>query len=807
MSSDAPSAARDRNAADNKPKHQNRLVNAKSPYLLQHAENPVDWYEWGPEAFEKAKREDKPIFLSVGYSACHWCHVLAHESFEDEVTAKLMNEYYVNIKVDREERPDVDRLYMTYLQATTEGKESMQVLTVCSGLTPELHPFFAGTYFPPGNFRQVLVKLAEVWEEDPERCRSTGKQVIEQLREATEAARTCPSLPSHTRPSIDSPGSSIARTAGFGRAPKFPQVSTTTGFLARFAAAEQRSPAAKVSTSPSSSSAGQPPSAQEVLSYLDAEPHGEEAGADLEGETGRPAKAAGGQTDAARALEMAVFTMGRIYAGGVHDHVGGGVARYSVDERWHVPHFEKMLYDQAQLLRSALELYLLVPEGDPQRAPLLALARSILAYLPTLTSLAGGFFSAEDADSLPTFDSTKKREGAFYTWTAAEIDAVLGGVKLGEDSLSKGVMKAADVFKWTYGVEEDGNCDPGHDIQGELKAQNVLYLAHTHEETAHMFGISGVEAERILTDSLAALKDWRAKNRPRPHLDDKFVTAWNGLMISGLALAAEVLPGAEGRQALGMAEDAAKFIKGSMYDSETGELCRSWREGKGPRGVTEDYAFLVQGLLDLYEASGKEEYATWAILLQEKQDELFFDEDNGGYFTSAPDEHILIRMKDAQDGAEPSAASVTLANLYRLSHIAEDHHAEFAKKAASVLQSNAQLLEHAPFALGSMLANAMVHERGYVQMIVTESPAASPQSPALKTIRKRFMPHRVLIHFDPNAPPKKVAKANGTLRSLVEHPEEKPRDGDVRPNVRVCQDFTCGLPIYELSELESDLNA
>ncbi|KAH9932269.1 Six-hairpin glycosidase-like protein [Fomitopsis serialis] len=708
-----------------------------------------------------------------------------------------MNEHYVNIKVDREERPDVDRLYMTFLQATTGGGGwPMSVW-----LTPELHPFFAGTYFPPGNFRQVLMKLADVWEDDPQRCRSTGQQVIEQLREATltpaspsgSANLPIPSLAQQTF-------SRLARQfdsthGGFGRAPKFPQVATTTGFLARFAAAERRPSATKAASSTSS----EPPSADEVLSYLDAEPH--EAG-DLEGETGRPAKTAGAQSGASRAAEMAAFTMGRIYAGGVHDHVGGGVARYSVDERWHVPHFEKMLYDQAQLLRSTLELYLLLSETDTQRAPLIALARSILAYLPVLTSPDGGFFSAEDADSLPTFESTKKREGAFYTWTAAEIDEILS--KAGQ--AGQGVMKAADVFKWAYGVEDTGNCDPTHDIQGELKGQNVLYLAHSHEETARMFGIEVAGVERVLNSSLSALKEWREKNRPRPHLDDKVVAGWNGLMISGLALAAEVLPGEEGRQAMRMAEGAARFVREKMYNPDTAELCRSWREGKGPRGVTEDYAFLTQGLLDLYEASGNEGYALWAIRLQEKQDELFFDKDGGGYYTSAPDPHILIRMKDAQDGAEPSAASVTLSNLYRLTHIAEDYHTEFAKKASSVLQSNAQLLEHAPFALGAMLANAMVHERGYVQMIVTESPTASPESSVLNTIRKRYMPHRVLIHFDPTAPPRELAKANGTLRSLVDDADKKAASGDMKPSVRVCKNFTCGLPVYDLTELESVLD-
>ncbi|KAI8968808.1 hypothetical protein BD414DRAFT_582030 [Trametes punicea] len=721
--------------------HLNRLAKAKSPYLLQHAENPVDWYEWGHEAFDKAKRENKPIFLSVGYSACHWCHVLAHESFEDEVTAKIMNEHYVNIKVDREERPDVDRLYMTFLQATSGGGGwPMSVW-----LTPDLHPFFAGTYFPPGQFRQVLLKLAEFWENDRERCIHSGKQIIEALKETSNIA---PERDIDVKPLADEVLRRLqkrfdSRDGGFEHAPKFPSPAQTTHFLARYAALHLSDPNAS-----------------------------EEE-----------------KKNARAARDMAVYTMVKIYNGGIHDVVGGGFSRYSVDERWHVPHFEKMLYDEAQLLSSSLELYQLLPASSRDKKTLELMAKDIVSYVAKdLRSPEGGFYSAEDADSLPTNDSTLKKEGAFYVWTAKQIDELLG--------------PDAELFRYHFGVEAEGNCDPRHDIQGELKGQNVLYVAHTPEETGQKFEKSADEVERILETSLKTVRDYRDKHRPRPHLDDKILTCWNGLMISGLSRTHEVLY--EDREiafkALDLAEASANFIRRYLYDEQTGELRRSYREGHGPTGQADDYAFFIQGLLDLYEASAKEEYLTWAIRLQGKQDELFYDAQGGGYFASAPDEHILIRMKDAQDGAEPSAVSVTLSNLQRLAHFAEDNHAAYNEKAKSVLASNGQLLSRAPYALASMVSAAMMADKGYMQFIHT---ATSPDSPFLKLIRSMFIPNRVLIHLDPSKPPRELAKANSSLRSLVEEIDKGA--GQTTENVRICENFTCGLPITDVEELKTRL--
>ncbi|KAI0711527.1 hypothetical protein C8Q76DRAFT_622913 [Earliella scabrosa] len=719
-------------------KHLNRLAQAKSPYLLQHAENPVDWYEWGQEAFNKAKLENKPIFLSVGYSACHWCHVLAHESFEDELTAKIMNEYFVNIKVDREERPDVDRLYMTFLQATNGGGGwPMSVW-----LTPDLHPFFAGTYFPPGSFRSILMKLAEVWERDPNKCIESGKHVIDILREASNTAP-------ETNIDVLSLAVDVVKRlhgrfdpehGGFGGAPKFPSPAQTTHLLARYAAYHLNKP-------------------------------------DVSSEDRQTAE---------KARDMAVFTMVKIYNGGIRDVVGGGFSRYSVDERWHVPHCKRSIYDEAQLLSSALELSQLLPTTSSDRETLQLMAQDIISYVAKdLTSPQGGFYSAEDADSLPTRDSTVKKEGAFYVWTAHQLDELLG--------------PDVELFKYHYGVKDEGNCDPSHDIQGELKGQNVLYTAHTPEESAHKFGKSVEDVQKILAANLATLREYRDKHRPRPHLDDKILTCWNGLMISALSRAYEVLNfNAEvAGKALKLAAGSATFVKKHLFNESTGELRRSYREGQGPTGQTDDYAFLIQGLLDLYEASANEEYLLWAVRLQEKQDELFYDPEGGGYFASAPDEHILIRMKDAQDGAEPSAVSITLSNLQRLAHFAEDNHAAYTEKAQSIVASNGQLLKQAPHALGSMTSAALLAKMGYVQFIYT---GASQDSPFLKLIRSAFIPNRVLIHIDPSNPPRGIAKLNGSVRSLVEELERGASAAN--ENVRICENFSCGLPIENVEELK-----
>jgi uncharacterized protein YyaL (SSP411 family) len=446
--------------------HSNRLALEKSPYLLQHAHNPVDWYAWGAEAFAKARAEDKPIFLSIGYSTCHWCHVMERESFEDEAIAAQLNRDFVAIKVDREERPDVDRIYMAFVQATTGGGGwPMSVW-----LTPELQPFFGGTYFPPedrwgrAGFASVLTQIAQAWRSDRNRIAVSAREALAQLQKQS----AFDGAPAGSRPAIDYPmlvsGFSIFRRTydsemgGFGAAPKFPRPAVFE-FLLRYHA----------------------------------------------------------RTDNREALEMTLHTLRKMAEGGIHDQLGGGFHRYSVDERWFVPHFEKMLYDQAQLATSYLEAFQITGEQSFAET-----ARRIFDYvLRDMTAPAGGFYSAEDADSvIRPEESAVKGEGAFYIWSADEIRLTVPA-------------PAAEWFAYRYGVAEGGNVV--NDPHAEFAGRNILYRAATVEETAEQFGRPVEEVRAALEAAEAALLRDRG-GRVRPHLDDKILTAWNGLMISALAL-------------------------------------------------------------------------------------------------------------------------------------------------------------------------------------------------------------------------------------------------------------------------------
>ena len=571
----------------------NRLQHEKSPYLLQHAHNPVDWYPWGKEAFAKARREDKPIFLSIGYSTCHWCHVMAHESFEDPATAAVMNELFVNIKLDREERPDVDRVYMAFVQATSGGGGwPMSVW-----LQPDLKPIAGGTYFPPDDrygrrgFASVCRTVDQAWKNDREKVVAQGDRIVEALR---DYARPDPSPAAGGGAAV--PIADALRTAtqtlastfdpewgGFGRAPKFPRPVT----LALLAVAQARLP----------------------------------------GDEG------------AQARRMLTTTLDHMADGGMYDHLGGGFHRYSVDRRWHVPHFEKMLYDQAQLAVAYLEGYQIT--RDERYATVL---RETLAYVRRdLTSPEGGFFCAEDADSLLAAGRPEHAEGAFYVWTQAEIEAALNP------------ERAAAFCAW-FDVQPDGNAPAESDPHGEFTGKNVLFHSRTDLSSSH-----------ALYKAKLRLSELRAE-RPRPHLDDKIVTAWNGLMISAYARAHQTL----GQTAdLESARRAADFLRRELYREADGILLRSYRQGPAAaEGFADDYAFLIQGLLDLYEAGFDTGHLLWAERLQDKQDELFYDAQNGGYFSSTErDPSVLLRLREDHDGAEPSASSVSALNLIRLANL------------------------------------------------------------------------------------------------------------------------------------------
>ncbi|KAF8329803.1 uncharacterized protein EI90DRAFT_3155219 [Cantharellus anzutake] len=764
----------------------NKLANAKSPYLLQHASNPVHWYEWHEEAFELARQRDVPIFLSVGYvishhsslpsayryssySACHWCHVLAHESFENEDVAEIMNEHFVNIKVDREERPDVDALYMTFLQATTGGGGwPMSVF-----LTPSLHPFFAGTYFSRPIFVKLLNQIDTLWREKRQDVVASAENILDQLRSA-QAHRN---NPSRFAGDILKPSKTLlhsflqkfdSRYGGFSpRGPKFPSPSQSLDFLITFARTFKDPGISK----------------EELFEQQK------------------------------KAVQMCEGTLKGIWEGGIRDHVGGGIARYSVDERWHVPHFEKMLYDQAQLANSALNLSLIRPRFDDYAGGSVQMLQDMVSNILEYVERdlmdhglnAGAFWSAEDADSREQFEVDesgkkipvgKSLEGAFYVWTTSEIDQVLGAAP----STSNAEM-ASHIVKTRYGVKDDGNIEPASDIQGELRGKNVLYHAISMDSLVNIAKIPRENLDSIIKESLKALKTWRDANRPRPHLDDKIVTSWNGLMISAFAKAHMMLPSSYQIQlrSLSIAEGAAKFIMREVMNDQTMELSRTWRDGsRGPNGQADDYAFFIQALLDLYEASNKEFYALTAIKLQEKQDELFWDHEYGGWFNSRADDHLLLRQKEPSDGAEPSAVSITLSNLVRLSHIDTSRYEFYNDRIDRTITSIASLLERAPHALANSLSAFIRRQAGYRQFIVSGPRCSSMTKTYIDLIHKNgsLGSDVILIHLDPDALPKQLAERNEVLKGLIDDVEKRKLEGrEIPEDVRLCEGFTCQLPV------------
>jgi len=729
--------------------HTNRLAHEKSPYLLQHAHNPVDWYSWGEEAFAKARRENKPIFLSVGYSTCHWCHVMAHESFENEEVAAIMNREFVNIKVDREERPDVDRVYMTFVQATTgSGGWPMSVW-----LTPDLKPFVGGTYFPPEErygqpaFNKVLERIATAWKADHDKIVEQGSKIVEALRESQSAApgegKIEVSVADAAYRQIDR--SYDPKEGGFGTAPKFPRP-VTLNFLTRFYARDPKSDSGK------------------------------------------------------HALDMALFTLRKMAAGGMHDHIGGGFHRYSVDRYWHVPHFEKMLYDQAQLAVAYLDAVQILrdPHLNPQvglatgeerreadaKAPVRvefeAVTRDILDYVARdMTSKEGGFFSAEDADSPVAAGADrghiKTAEGAFYVWTKKEIDDALGD--------------SAEVFDFHYGVQAHGNAPEGSDPHDEFRGKNILIERHTIAETARHFKKSEGEIAKVLTQSREKLFGIRAQ-RPRPHLDDKIISAWNGLMISAYARAAQVI---DEPRYLEIATRSANFVRTKLYDPSRKILYRSYREGRSDiEGFADDYALVIQGFLDLYEASFDVECLKFAIQLQEIQDRLFFDEKNGGYFSSSGrDKHVFVRMKDDNDGAEPAASSIASLNLLRLSQIYDDP--KVAERAKKTIDAFATILLQFPSGMPQMLV-AVENSLGKPRQIVIAGKKDSPETKALlKEVHRHFLPNTIVILADANAGQKYLGERNEAVRamSLVEG----------KPAAYVCENFTCKAPVTDVKRL------
>ncbi len=715
----------------------NRLGREHSPYLLQHANNPVDWFPWGDEAFAKARADDKPIFLSIGYSTCHWCHVMEHESFEQDAIAAVLNEHFVAIKVDREERPDVDRVYMSFVQATTgSGGWPMSVW-----LTADLKPFYGGTYFPPTarwgrpGFVEILQEIARVWRAERGKVLESADAITNRLQSLEQNA------PVWTAPTADALATTVrqfrqafdSRRGGFGDAPKFPRPS-------------------------------------ELLFLL--REHARTADTD--------------------AREMALRTLRAMALGGMRDHIGGGFHRYSVDGEWRVPHFEKMLYDQAQLVLAYAEAAQL--SGDLFYAEV---AADTVAYvLREMTDRDGGFHSAEDADSVPPEEAdaptAHKKEGAFYLWRDDEIDALIGA--------------DAQVVKLRFGIEPDGNAP--QDPQQEFTGKNLLYVARSIDDIAKTTGKSPADVVDILNRARLRMFDVRLA-RPRPHRDDKVLTAWNGLMIGACARLARVLRGTDDAAAdasLAAAQRAATFVRERMWNADgTGRpasagpvLLRRYRAGNADiEAYAEDYAYLIFGLLELLQADADPAWFEWAVALQRRQDELFWDETAGGWFsTTGRDPSVLVRMKEDYDGAEPTASAVSVVNLLILSHLTNDR--EWTTRIERTLLLFGSRLEQMGRAVPMMAAALSMQTAGLQQIVIVDSDRPEEGDALVRGLAQQYLPFAVALRMTPD----RQAALAAALPFLA---EMKPVGGHAA--AYVCRDFACRQPVTSAEALEQELRA
>ena len=680
----------------------NRLIHEKSPYLLQHARNPVDWYPWGEEAFSKARKENRPIFLSIGYSTCHWCHVMERESFSNPQIAAIMNQHFINIKVDREERPDVDQVYMAFVQASTgSGGWPMSVL-----VTPELEPFFGGTYLPPKRFENLLLKVADEWQNNREAILLSAGRITDQLRafedfQGDGDLKLEKELLDRTYEWYEANYDSAQ--GGFGGVPKFPR----------------------------------PVNFNFLLSYHD-------------------------RTGQMQALEMTARTLEKMAQGGIHDHIGGGFHRYSTDDRWFLPHFEKMLYDQAQLASSYLDAYQI--SGHPLFQDV---ARGIFDYvLRDMTGEEGGFYSAEDADSAVSHEHPDEHvEGRFYVWTYQQIVELLG-----ED---------ATPFSEYYGVQKEGNVE--RDVFGEFEKQNLLFIA------AGEVSKSQEELKDVFEKSREKLLKARER-RPRPGLDDKVLTAWNGLMISSLARGYQVL---QEEKYLKAAERAATLITEKLYDPKTGRLKRRYREGEAAiDGLVDDYAFFIQGLLDLYETSLDGRWLILAMDLTETQNRLFWDSDNGGFYSTAgEDPSILIRMKEDYDGAEPSPNSIAVLNLLRLSQMTGNK--TWREMAQRSIQTFERRLLATPHAMPQMMAAVNFYLDKPKQILIAGQRTSPDTTAILREVHKRFIPNKILVLADGGPAHQRLNASLEILDSL--------RQVDGKATAYICEDYVCKLPTNDVA--------
>ena len=689
----------------------NRLANEKSLYLLQHAGNPVDWYPWGNEAFERAAREKRPIFLSIGYSTCHWCHVMAHESFEDPEIAGLMNEAFVSIKVDREERPEIDMLYMTVCQMMT-GSGGWPLTII---MTPDKKPFFAGTYIPRETrfgrtgLRELIPRIREVWTTRQDEVSSSAGQIIAALQKTALPAPgqdlgvdTLHLAYEQLRDRFD------REYGGFGGAPKFPTAHNLP-FLLRYWK----------------------------------------------------------RTGESMALDMVETTLQAMRRGGVYDHVGFGFHRYSTDRRWLVPHFEKMLYDQALLAAAHIEAFQATGKEEYART-----AREIFHYvLRDMTADGGGFYSAEDADS-------EGEEGKFYLWTPGEI----------KDALAP---EEADFIIQVFNVTESGNFTD--EAAGHQTGRNILHLIKPLPEIAAGLNLSLPDLHRRLESIKEKLFAYREK-RVHPHKDDKILADWNGLMIAALAQGARALDEPGYATAAGRAVD---FIFDRMLAAD-GRLWHRYRDGEAAvPGHLDDYAFLIHGLLELYETTFEVDYLKKALGLNEHLLKHFQDDKNGGfYFTADDGEGLLVRQKEVYDGAVPSGNSIAMLDLLRLGRITADPGLE--EKAAGIGRAFSGNVRQMPSAYTQLMIAVDFAVGPSHELVIAGDPRAAETEEMLRAIRRRFIPNKVVVFLPPGPDSSRIKR----IAPFTAH--QTMLEG--KATAYVCVNYKCKLPTTEVDGMLSLLD-
>lgn len=686
----------------------NRLINESSPYLLQHAYNPVDWYAWGNESLQRAKDEDKPIFLSIGYSACHWCHVMAHESFEDEEIAKIMNENFINIKVDREERSDIDDIYQRVCQlATGNGGWPLSVF-----LTPDQKPFYVGTYFPkfsrygmPG-FGTILSQLAEAYKARKQEIHSATTEFMNALSHTAKDVQRQGEGIDLDRSILDEAAVGLLQMSdpmygGFGNAPKFPNPSNLL-FMLRY--------------------------------Y------------DISG--------------ISRFKDFVMFTADKMAAGGIHDHIGGGFARYSTDQKWLIPHFEKMLYDNALLTKLYAELY----QISKNEGYLHVIERTLDYIILEMTSPEGGFYSAQDADS-------EGEEGKFYIWSKNEIINALGDQTI------------ADIFCEYYGVTQGGN----------FEGKNILNIRTSFNDLAQKYGRQPDMIERIIKDASNRLFEIREK-RAKPGRDDKILTSWNGLMISGFVKGYEVT---NNKKYLDCATKAVNFIETRIAKGD-GRLQRTFKDGISKlNAYLDDYAFYVNALLDVFEVDSKTEYLERAIIYTDFMLMHFWDHNEGNLFLTSDDhEQLIVRTKNLYDLAIPSGNSIAASNLLRLYHIVQNN--DYLEKAEKIIMASAKTALENPFGFGQLLVAIYLYVKRPVEITIILNTKQKLHSQMVNWLNRQFIPNRIIAIIENDLQLERLQKY---LFFKGRRNSDKGKESKSE-FAFVCKNNTCSLPIYSMQELE-----